>query len=303
MQLKRNRNKMDYLEQAKQWESKAIDADTFEGEQSRATLAIAFALVAIAEHLDITAQDIASRVELASEVTGLEFPDKLASIVLTNTDLLKVLNEQITDIGRSNMMLVEVDNELYKRIDNQNERLDELERKQEMDGLAAAKVVGALAGLSVKTEKQSKHLDEIDSVIRRLTNRVSDLEMPAPPRVGVWQRCGKCGGDGQGEGVEDDTFLKRCDVCDGSGMVEVYVDEGRDLKEARFIAANLERELKKPHADIERHQRQIALRDKQIDEAQFAAATLERKVENILQVINDTNLSGDEIRDAVEDLD
>lgn len=39
---------MDFLERAKLWLGKAIDAETFECEQSRATVAIAFALVAMA---------------------------------------------------------------------------------------------------------------------------------------------------------------------------------------------------------------------------------------------------------------
>lgn len=151
--LERNRNKMDYLEEAMKDVQGCLGMDTYEGEQARATVSIANALIALVKRLDATAQDVAARVELASpekladlersnitgvdvdnelydllgqaqdrldalerdesqvekrvsglelasEIAGLEFPDKLAKIVLTNTNLLKVLNERLVEIDR-----------------------------------------------------------------------------------------------------------------------------------------------------------------------------------------------------------
>lgn len=296
--------KIDYLSDARKWLRDVAAAPTDVGVVYTIASA-ASALIALTERIDTTAQDIASRVELASEITGKEFPDKLASIVLTNTNLLKVLNERIDKIETStNRRLVSLselfdgrlkklefgkDGEAVEQIDAllwerfklaehghimNRDRLDEIEK-------AMASVVVLRVG---DCAVHDRRIDGLKEAIDEMDSRVFDLEAPALPRVGVWQRCGKCEGKGEFK-INDSDPVLGCDVCGGSGMVEVYVNGRVQVS-----------------TESERHTSEAEWADR-LQMAAFSVATLERKLDGVLQIINDVGLSGDEIRDAVDDLD
>lgn len=120
---------MDYLEEATRLLRVASEGGSEEdtgpsAEQIVATRAVASALIALVERLDATAQDVAARVELASEISGLKFPDKLAKIVLVNTELLKVLNEQLVEIDRE----IETVKRQQTALLDASGRIDEIEK-------------------------------------------------------------------------------------------------------------------------------------------------------------------------------
>lgn len=163
----------DYLEEAKSYvKFEGEDGDTW-SEQVNAIRPIALTLIALVERLDATAQDVMSRVELASEITGLEFPDKLASIVLTNTNLLKVLNERIDKIETST----------NRRLVSLSELLDGRLKKLEFGKVAVSKdgeVVGVYGGPPVEAqpalwEKLEQAKNDIMRFERRLIWRDEQL--------------------------------------------------------------------------------------------------------------------------------
>ncbi len=313
---------MGYLEEAKRLLRVADVGESEDdtgpsAEQVIATRAVASALVALAERV--------------GDATRLE--RRIGTLESIEARRL-VLDSRVDNLERSCIAFVEVDNDLYKRVDDQDkqltaieialsnlgidfslikelrreiknadERIDSLiswrnEISDRVDNLSKGKVAIGKEGEVVEmvdVGTQGK-LDEMDSVIRRLTNRVSDLEAPAAPRVGVWQKCGEC--EGRGGEIEG----ARCRVCDGSGMVEVYV-RGKGVGEPEVDEKDigdivwpeseaqpaLWEKLENANADVGRLKRQLALRDKQIDEAQLYARELEGKISKILDIARDSD--------------
>lgn len=264
----------DYLEEAKSYLGfEGKDKDTW-SEQVNAIRPIAFALVAIAERLDATAQDIASRVELASETVLNKRLDRLVEI---ERDIETVKRQQTANLDA----VAALEDRWVRwagdaRID---ERLENLERGKVTigkGGEVVEMVDAATAG----------RLDEMDSVIKRLANRLSDLEAPDAPRVGEWQRCGEC--EGKGIDPDPDEEGARCGVCGGRGMVEVYRGEGGGEGDIVWPEAEAQpalwEKLEQAKDDIMRFERRLIWRDEQLNKSQDYTKQLEYKLNKILEV-------------------
>lgn len=293
---------MNYLEKAKEWGNKVFGTDTYEGEQSRATVTIALALIAIAEHLVAFGTGAAMRREIDKLAIGFdEIESKLAGVVVQHVNDFAGIDREIETVKRQQtasldataanaMMRQEID-KLSARVSlEHNERLENLERGKVTIGKGGEVVEMVDGATAVRLDEIERRLKKIESedvelgryVKNVLEGRFANIERKLPdasPRVGVWQQCAEC--EGKGLDPDPDAEGARCGVCDGSGTVEAYVKKSGRTSEAEWA-------------------------DK-LQEAHFSVASLERKLEEsrrtideILQVVNDSDLSHEEMIKEVD---
>ncbi len=241
---------MDYLEEAKSYVEFEGDDKDILSEQVNAIRPIALALVAIAENL-------------IAFGTGAAIHGRV-----------KVVEEQITEVA----------NKQAKRLDEHASDFANIDRK--IDAIKVAEMVN---------ESYAGRIGQIEIRLEKLEGEDVEEAPDAPPRVDEWRQCSDCHGSGR-----DGSY--RCDICGGSGMVEVYV-RGKGVGEPEVDEKDigdivwpeseaqpaLWEKLENANADVGRLKRQLALRDKQVDEAQLYARELEGKISKILDIARDSD--------------
>lgn len=257
-------------------------------EQVVATRAVASALVALVERLGATAKDGVDReVDILSAVDAR----------------LKSGENRIGHIDKRSVLAGESIDALWKRFElsetdyiSLRGRLDELERK-----------LGEIGHFSI-----SERLADVE-------RRADELEsFPGAPDDATQARrlCDACGGDGRVEVPAETQSALREQLAEvmrqskdlpvahpcyltvglyGEEIVSQEITLG-DLRNV-ILAMNIKsggaeaqwEKLEGANADIERHQRQLALRDKQVRE-------FEGKVSKILEIVNDGEISFNDMR-------
>lgn len=311
---------MDYLETAKYYldhigpsEPDAARAN------ANADAAGAYALAAIAEHLVAFGTGAAMRREIDKLAIGLEnlergkvaigadAPARLASVERRIDSLISWRNEISDRVDGLNEIESKLAGVVVQHVNDFAgiDREIETVKRQQTANLDAVAALGAnadlrrldagVASLGLWRETAREQLDEIARRLKKvesedvelgryvknvLEGRFANIErkLPDAPRVGVWQRCTEC--EGKGLDPDPDKEGARCGVCGGRGMVEVFVASGRTseaewadkLQEAHFSVASLGRKLEESR----------------------------RTIDEILQVVNDSDLSREEMIKEVD---
>lgn len=240
---------MDYLEEAMKDVQGCLGMDTYEGEQARATVSIANALIALVERLEVTAQDgVGKEVDILSAVDAR----------------LKSGENRIGHIDKRSVLAGESIDALWKRFElsetdyiSLRDRLDALERK-----LPGGHELGVYGGPPEETQPLREKLIELMAKSKYLPG---------------------------------DFYCSLTVGERGDEMAQIEIALG-DLRNM-ILAMNIKsggakaqwEKLEGANADIERHQRQLALRDKQVRE-------LEGKVSKILEIVNDGEISFSDMR-------
>lgn len=298
----------DYLEKAKSYlEFEGKDKDTW-SEQVNAIRPIALALVAIAERLDATAQDVASRVELASETVLNKRLDWLVEIErdietvkrqqTANLDAVATLedkwvkwaeaariDERLENLERGKVAISEV----AEMVDGATAgRLDEIEHMRELDGLAAARTAGRLAGLSVKVNKLKEQniSEEGDSSLR---DRLAELMAESKDLPGDFY-CSLTVGERGDEMAHQEITL--------GDLRKMVLAMNIKSGESEAQPALWEK-LEQAKDEIMRFERRLAWRDDQINESQDYAKNLESKLNKILKIANDDEIDFSDMRIAI----
>lgn len=285
---------MDYLKEAMQQTNLAIETETLQNEQSKATIAVAYALIAIAGRLDAP-ESIKKQLafqdghldELAARLGKVESSQRPGYLAL------EALGREVEDIKCQQTALLDSIGEIEHRIGNRPTIDNYLDRiaavEQGLNNIGGALEINSVATLAAADIAKAIHgrVKLLEEQITDYGLALSSLEKGAAdmwlrlcklssdkPRVGRWIRCSLC--DGSGLGEEN----ARCPDCDGRGRVVI---EGRQPKNDK------DSDLGPIVWPEPGNEAQPECWEK-LQEAHFQNATLERKLSDITHILHNEEL-------------
>lgn len=218
-----------------------------------------------------------------------------AQVALAAAETAKLQNERLNEIERRLKKVESEDVELGRYVKNVLEgRFANIERKlPDAPRVGAWQTCGACDGKGIDPDS-----DEEERCPVCEGRGMVEVYGRSEGGSGKWYRCKACDGSGW-RGIDTET-TQCCDICGGSGRVHVPVETQPALADHPDYRKTVDAIMEDANADIERHQRQLALRDKQIDEAQLYARSVDQKLNNVLHIIQE-DMPLDKMKRAIED--